>query len=146
MNRVRSMPLYSIHVRRKWGKIFKEKISPNSLHKLITALNVFTEKSTLQSRQRISGSWTLRVLCIGVKCRRASAATPYWSRVLLVLVNQWFLSGHHNAWSDQSMAMSTYTQNEMDYWKYRRSYRFITRRFHFTKMDTVDCLMLLKRR
>lgn len=80
--------------------------SPKSLQRLITALNVFNEKSTLQSRQRRSGSWTLSVLCIGVKCSTASAATPYWSKVLLVLVSHWLRAGHHNAWSDQSIAMS----------------------------------------
>lgn len=84
--------------------------SPSSLHKLMTALNVLTEKSTRQSRQRISGNCTLRVLCIGVKCSCASAATPYWSRVLRVLVSQWFRAGHQRAWSDQSIAISATTK------------------------------------
>ena len=53
-----------------------------------------------------SGSWTLSVLCIGVKFRKASAVTLYWSRVQRVLSNQMFFSGHHMAWSDQSIAMS----------------------------------------
>jgi len=76
------------------------------LHRLTTALNVLMEKLTLQSKYRRSGSWTLRVLCMGVKWRRASAWTPYWSRVERVRVSQVLRVGHHKAWSDQSMAIS----------------------------------------
>jgi len=80
----------------------------------MTALNVLTEKSTRQSRHRMSGNCTLKVLCIGVKCSSASAATPYWSRVLRVLVSQWFRTGHQSAWSDQSIAMSATNENNVE--------------------------------
>ena len=79
----------------------------SSLHSRTTALNAFTLKSTLQSVNLRSGSCTRRVLCIGVKWRVSSAVTLYWSSVHLVVVSQQFLPGHHTAWSDQSMAMSS---------------------------------------
>uniref|UniRef100_A0A6B0UFH0 Putative secreted protein n=1 Tax=Ixodes ricinus TaxID=34613 RepID=A0A6B0UFH0_IXORI len=50
-----------------------------------------------------SGNWMRRVLCIGVKWSRASAMTPHWSSVDLVRVSHVFCSGHHRAWSDQSV-------------------------------------------
>ena len=80
--------------------------SPNSLHRLTDALNVLIEKSTLQSMYLRSGSCTLRVLCMGVKWMTASAVMLYWSSVHRVLSSQMFRSGHHMAWSDQSMAIS----------------------------------------
>ena len=51
-------------------------------------------------------TWTLRILCIGVKWRSASAWRPTWSSVERVLVSQIFLAGHHNAWSDQSFGFA----------------------------------------
>ena len=53
-----------------------------------------------------SGNCMRSVLCIGVNWRNASAVMLYWSKVHRVLSNQMFFSGHHMAWSDQSMAMS----------------------------------------
>lgn len=38
----------------------------------------------------------------------ASAWTPYWSRVDLVLLSHWFFWGHHKEWSDQSIATSVF--------------------------------------
>ena len=63
-------------------------------------------KSTLQSMYLKSGNCMRSVLCIGVNWRNASAVMLYWSKVHRVLSNQMFFSGHHMAWSDQSMAMS----------------------------------------
>ena len=83
---------------------------PRSLQSTMLALNVRTEKSTLQSMNRRSGSWMRRVLCIGVKWMRASAVMLYRSSVHRVLSSQMFFSGHHIAWSDQSMAMSETTR------------------------------------
>lgn len=77
-----------------------------TLHSLTTEENAFTQKSTRQSSTRRSGNWTLSTLCIGVKWRAASAWTPYWSKVERDRDNQMFLSGHHKAWSDQSLRTS----------------------------------------
>ena len=63
-------------------------------------------KSTWQSMNRKSGNCIRNVLCIGVKWMTASAVILYWSRVHRVLSSQIFFSGHHIAWSDQSMAIS----------------------------------------
>ena len=52
-----------------------------------------------------------RVLCIGVKWTVASAVMLYWSSVQRVLSSQMFFSGHHMAWSDQSIAMSETKRN-----------------------------------
>ena len=82
------------------------KVSPSSEQRLITAEKVWMEKSTLQSMYLRSGSWMRSVLCIGVKWMTASAVMLYWSSVQRVLSSQTFFSGHHMAWSDQSMAMS----------------------------------------
>ena len=79
---------------------------PSSLHKFMTALNVLTEKSAVQSTYRRSGSCILKVLCMGVKWTIASAVRLYWSSVHRVLSSHIFFSGHHIAWSDQSIAIS----------------------------------------
>ncbi len=72
----------------------------------MTALKTLMEKLTRMSMICRSGSCTCTFLCMGVKRSRASAETPYWSRVDLVRVSHMFFCGHHSAWSDQSIAMS----------------------------------------
>ena len=84
---------------------------PSSLHRLIIEWNTSELKSTRKSKICKSGNWTRRFLCIGVKWSFASACTLYWSKVDLDLLSHLFFSGHHNAWSDQSMAISESTRN-----------------------------------
>lgn len=103
---------------KKWHKIYRTSrnkfchggirlfVSPSSLQTFMIDLNTLTEKSTFMSLYCRSGIWTRNVLCIGVKWRIASACTPHWSKVDRVRNSHMFLSGHHNAWSDQSLAMS----------------------------------------
>ena len=83
---------------------------PSSEHTAMTVSKVLVEKSTLLSMYLRSGSWMRSVLCIGVKWMRASAVMLYRSNVQRVLSSQMFFSGHHMAWSDQSMAMSETTR------------------------------------
>ena len=99
-------PTFSLTTSENMPKLEVCHDSPNSLHRLTDALNVLIEKSTLQSMYLRSGSCTLRVLCMGVKWMTASAVMLYWSSVHRVLSSQMFRSGHHMAWSDQSMAIS----------------------------------------
>ena len=121
-------PLYSyIYITKK------EKSSPNSLHKLITALNVFTEKSTLQSRQRISGQLDSQSFVHRLRPRTGPECFSFSST------------------SDSSPATITrdptspwrclHEQNEKGYMKI-----LSLSSIPFTKMDTVDCLMLLEGR
>jgi hypothetical protein len=67
-------------------------------------------KNSIMEKLKMIPTWTRRILCIGVKWRRASACKPTWSSVERVLVSQMFLAGHHNAWSDQSFGNAA---NEM---------------------------------
>ena len=80
--------------------------SPSSLQRRTTTAKTFDEKLMRMSSSCRSGSFTRSTLCIGVKTSRASACTPYWSRVLRARDNQRERAGHHSAWSDQSIAMS----------------------------------------
>ena len=79
---------------------------PSSLHREVMAEKTLLEKFILMSRIWRSGSCRRTFLCMGVKSNFALAWTSYWSRVDRDLSNHWFLSGHHNAWSDQSAAIS----------------------------------------
>jgi len=90
-------------------------ILPSSLQRLMLALKVRMEKSMVQSTNLRSGNWILSCLCIGVKWMMASAVMLYWSNVHRVWSNQIFFSGHHSAWSDQSIAISEWKQRRCCY-------------------------------
>lgn len=85
---------------------------PSSLHREVMAEKTLLEKFILMSRIWRSGSCRRTFLCMGVKSNLALAWTSYWSRVDRDLSNHWFLSGHHNAWSDQSAAISAKKKKE----------------------------------
>lgn len=86
----------------------------------ISSLSIFYLKLT----------WTLKTLCIGVKCNKVSACTPHWSNVERVRSSQMFFVGHQSAWSDQSFGFSEIRNNENK----------MFRMFHLdTWMQRVNC-------
>lgn len=101
---------------------------PSSLHREVMAEKTLLEKFILMSRIWRSGSCRRTFLCMGVKSNLALAWTSYWSRVDRDLSNHWFLSGHHNAWSDQSAAISA---------KKKKKIKIVTIAFYVNTIDTI---------
>ena len=102
------LPIYhSVGENQRWLDSFlRRRITTvhllNFLHSAMTLLKMLTEKLSRVSSVCRSGSVTRTFLCIGVNQSVESPATPYFSSLQRVRTSHVFVSGHQNAWSDQS--------------------------------------------
>ena len=91
---------------------------PKCVHTSVTAWKTFFEKSMVVSTNCKSGVCRCTFLCFGVNCSFESAWTPQTSSVTRDRRSHVFLWGHHNAWSDQSLATPKRSQNAAEFLKF----------------------------
>lgn len=90
----------------------KKKILLSILQMPITVWKTGLEKQASSLRVMPLGKPSFRGLCWCMKMIRASAWTPYFSRVQAVRSSHRFFCSHHRAWSDQSCLISAEDKNK----------------------------------